>query len=407
MTIQNFLQIQSSNSILERYNKLVKTELGEKRTCNWVVFMNFINKEIDRINGILGKNENINVLYSKKNTKFGTKKFNHDNTANDKKLENDFNKVKISDKWLKQKINNCRYNAYITLFYFIYSSFVKDLDEKDNHLLTELNKLILNLAQDVSDKNYNNIVIFLQKNNIDSNNNLIDQIIRENDEEKKAKLIENMQANLAIDNFSSGYIVQLFSIFKNNPNFCLKEKKFSECIICGKKNSELVDDSKPFIYVNKENIKLKNIFNILLEECKEKYIYDCECRKNSSEDLLCTKVKYMIESYPNYLNVLFDMSYNDLVLYKDNVFKIAEDTIILGFKKEYKLKGIISLPSYDHYICIIFNPIGKYIDNKFKSNYIYYHDGTKNEGKICMINYPEDWKDLGIPYILVYEMLKN
>ena len=396
-----------SNSILERYNKLVKTELGEKRTCNWVVFMNFINKEIDRINGILGKNENINVLYSKKNTKFGTKKFNHDNTANDKKLENDFNKVKISDKWLKQKINNCRYNAYITLFYFIYSSFVKDLDEKDNHLLTELNKLILNLAQDVSDKNYNNIVIFLQKNNIDSNNNLIDQIIRENDEEKKAKLIENMQANLAIDNFSSGYIVQLFSIFKNNPNFCLKEKKFSECIICGKKNSELVDDSKPFIYVNKENIKLKNIFNILLEECKEKYIYDCECRKNSSEDLLCTKVKYMIESYPNYLNVLFDMSYHDLVLYKDNVFKIAEDTIILGFKKEYKLKGIISLPSYDHYICIIFNPIGKYIDNKFKSNYIYYHDGTKNEGKICMINYPEDWKDLGIPYILVYEMLKN
>ena len=30
--------------------------------------MNFINKEIDRINEILGKNENINVLYSKENT---------------------------------------------------------------------------------------------------------------------------------------------------------------------------------------------------------------------------------------------------------------------------------------------------------------------------------------------------
>ena len=27
-----------SNSILERYNKIIKTELGEKRTCNWVVF---------------------------------------------------------------------------------------------------------------------------------------------------------------------------------------------------------------------------------------------------------------------------------------------------------------------------------------------------------------------------------
>ena len=76
-----------SNSILERYNKIVKNELGEKRTCNWVVFMNFINKEIDRINEILGKNENINVLYSKKNTKFGSKKFNYDNKIKENKIK--------------------------------------------------------------------------------------------------------------------------------------------------------------------------------------------------------------------------------------------------------------------------------------------------------------------------------
>ena len=143
--------------------------------------MNFINKKIDRILLIFGKNENINVLYSKKNTKFGSKKFNYDNKIKENKIENDFKKVKISDKWLKQKINNCRYNAYITLFYFTYSSFIKDSEEKDNHLLTELNDLVLNLAQDVSDKNYNEIVVFLQKNNIDSNNALIDQIIREKD----------------------------------------------------------------------------------------------------------------------------------------------------------------------------------------------------------------------------------
>ena len=37
-------------------------ELGEKRTCNWVVFLNFINRELERINNILSKNENINVL---------------------------------------------------------------------------------------------------------------------------------------------------------------------------------------------------------------------------------------------------------------------------------------------------------------------------------------------------------
>ena len=51
-----------SNSVLERYNRTIKQFLGEKRTCNWVVFLNFINNEILRINEMLGKNENINIL---------------------------------------------------------------------------------------------------------------------------------------------------------------------------------------------------------------------------------------------------------------------------------------------------------------------------------------------------------
>ena len=48
-----------SNSVLERYNKEIKLQLGEKRTCNWVKFMNFINNEILRINNELGKNEKL------------------------------------------------------------------------------------------------------------------------------------------------------------------------------------------------------------------------------------------------------------------------------------------------------------------------------------------------------------
>ena len=31
-----------SNSILERYNKIIKTELGSKRNCNWVIFLNIL-----------------------------------------------------------------------------------------------------------------------------------------------------------------------------------------------------------------------------------------------------------------------------------------------------------------------------------------------------------------------------
>ncbi len=49
-----------SNSILERYNKSIKLELGEKRFCNWVIFLHLINNEILRIKDILNKNENIN-----------------------------------------------------------------------------------------------------------------------------------------------------------------------------------------------------------------------------------------------------------------------------------------------------------------------------------------------------------
>ena len=41
------------HSILKRYNKIVKSSLGVKSNCNWVVFLNFINNELIRINNLL------------------------------------------------------------------------------------------------------------------------------------------------------------------------------------------------------------------------------------------------------------------------------------------------------------------------------------------------------------------
>ena len=76
------------------------------------------------------------------------------------------------------------------------------------------------------------------------------------------------------------------------------------------------------------------------------------------------------------MNILFDVSYSDLLKYKENIFKISEDKIILNLNIEYKLKGIIAVPSFNHYCCIIFNPRGNYVKNYFQSNLIYYHDGT-------------------------------
>ena len=49
--------------------------------------MIFINKEIFRINDLLGKNENINVIYSQKNTKFGKQKYTYNKyQKNEKEL---------------------------------------------------------------------------------------------------------------------------------------------------------------------------------------------------------------------------------------------------------------------------------------------------------------------------------
>ena len=150
--------------------------------------MSFINKEIYRINDLLGKNENINVIYSQKNTKFGKQKYTYNKyRKNEKELKNE--PKNISEKWLVQKYNNCRYNAFITLFYFVYSSFIKNIKDENCKLLIELNDLIIKLSKDVNDKNYYDIIIFLKKHKFDSNNYLIDEIINEEDDDKKADLI--------------------------------------------------------------------------------------------------------------------------------------------------------------------------------------------------------------------------
>ena len=92
-----------------------------------VVFLKFINNEISRINELLGKNENINILYAEKHTKFGKEKFiNSIRFKTDIKENNIKNNNTISNKWLINKFNNCRYNTFIILFYFTISPFIND-----------------------------------------------------------------------------------------------------------------------------------------------------------------------------------------------------------------------------------------------------------------------------------------
>ena len=82
------------------------------------------------------------------------------------------------------------------------------------------------------------IIILLQKNRFDSNNKKIDEIINEENEDKKEQLIKNLKIDDTIVFTSSGYAAQLFSIFNNNTLFCFKENKSSDCFICGEKNQK-------------------------------------------------------------------------------------------------------------------------------------------------------------------------
>ena len=148
----------SSNSVLERYNKIIKTDLNEKRTCNWVIFLNFINNEILRINNIFGKNENINILYAEKGTKFSKEKF-----VGNINLNIDNKNKTIAHKWLVNQLNNCRYNSFITIFYFIISPFIYQIDDKNLDKVKELNNLNIKLSKDVTYKNFLDIAIYMQK----------------------------------------------------------------------------------------------------------------------------------------------------------------------------------------------------------------------------------------------------
>ena len=71
-----------------------------------------------------------------------------------------------------------------------------------------------------------------------------------------------------------------------------------------------------------------------------------KCTKN--EDVLCIKIKYNIVSYPNYIFLIFDFQYSELKNNKAQIFKLIEDPIVLNLDVEYKLSGIISVPSFNH-----------------------------------------------------------
>ena len=133
--------------------------------------MTMINKELIRINEILVKNQNKNIKFYAKFTKFGINKYNERKYNSyllpqdifikfiEDKQSNNINKIikmrdnnilqeinnAIVDLWLKYNNNNCRYTTFITLYYFKFSNFIDLLNGKEFSDLKELNSLILKL----------------------------------------------------------------------------------------------------------------------------------------------------------------------------------------------------------------------------------------------------------------------
>ena len=262
--------------------------------------------------------------------------------------------------------------------------------------------MIITLSNDVNFSNLKKIIYFFQNNKYDSNNAILDIIKKENDEKILSNLINNYKNSKNVDYLSSGFIAELFTIF-NNDHFCIKENKVTNCLLCGKKDVENLTTHSCFFYILEEDFKENKIFNIFLNKYKEKYSYYCECKKNNLDNYQSTVIKYNIIDYPQFLFIIFDSDYEGLKKNKDKIFNLVDDTILLGFNINYKLACIIASPYDNHFNTIIFNPLGSSINNHFSPNFIYYHDDQLNNGNIVAINNVNEWKTIGIPYILIYK----
>ena len=171
--------------------------------------------------------------------------------------------------------------------------------------------------------------------------------------------------------------------------------------LCKKKKEFLIKPYYEFFIINNEDITENSIMNIFIKKYKKYTSYNCECKRQ--DDYFQTTIcEYQIISYPRFLMILFDLSYENLLKYIKNIFDLLEQHLILNFNAEYNLRGLVIYPYKNHYSSIIFYPEGSLINTEFESNKIYIHDSLKNDGKIKEINDINGWKNEGIPYLAIY-----
>lgn len=232
---------------------------------------------------------------------------------------------------------------------------------------------------------------------------------------KKIDILEtdNNDRSVVINNgFGlNGYIVQLFSIFKDIKYFCIKEKRLEICQICSRTKEFSENFHSHLITINENNIKLSNIETILSYSLIFDGLVKCDfC--NFEDNLLTCRISYKIIEFPKYLFVLFDLSSYQMIL-NNVVFikKLLVDKLSFNENVNYNLKGIITTPFHIHFTFYINHLNLENILGDLELNKNYYYDDLEFDGCFqeldgidSLFNY--DNKVI-LPYIVIYEKFEE
>ena len=380
-----------SNSYLENYNLFIKQNLGRKYKLRWDIFIKFLKSESERIRNKLTKNTESNLLQKAKNTKFGLEKYTE--KLYETKMNISENKFFITNfQWLQYSNNSCRYDVFATLYIFCLYDYIQENMINMNTNIKNIHSLMSNIKINPNNDGIKALWLYCIKNKIDVERTEINNI-----------------DNVVNSGFGlNGAIVQLFAIFKNEENFCIKEKRQEVCQICNNIKEFEPSFHSHLIIIDEAGLNMNTIeLNIYYSLVYEGLMPCNKCKLGIN--FPSARITYEIVNYPKFLFVLFDMrSYQHLKLKKDLIKKLCLENINLTENDHYKLKCSITCPSYNHFTIFINKLNSKVINNELELNKNYYYDDNEFNGNFQMcrnLDIEEIFNNNIFPYLLVYEKI--
>ena len=407
-------KIERSNSYIENYNRRIKLKLSKflygKNRCKitWPIFLYFIKNEENDTKNDIKQLENQIENKGKKNSK----KEIHSSNNKGQYEKNNLNRKKnvfqfIGNRnWLKYNNFSCRHDTFFLIYAFVIYDKLKDYDKED------------------SIKYYNLITKDLLKMTLPELNSGIWNLLNKQ-QFKNFNLKE-----YGYKQFFS--IMQHIENFKNQEFFCIKYSLIEGCsnLNCTK---TLIKEEyfSPSINFNEEywiQYDIPNFLDYLFRNINS-YCVKCQWKDGLSDQKTLPKYfknftniitpLFLFISFEDNLNANFDkflisdikiteFKLNSLLFNKlrENIDYIRK-IIVEEFKYYniiYRLRGIISMPSNDHYTATLVNiQTESFSIEKGKS---YYYNDNSNNNEIVPL---EDWKVIlndEIPVLILYQKVE-